>query len=192
MRTARTRWTEEETFSLITQVQRGKVLSNIRISGRTYAAITNKLVELRASGRLTDRPPRKLHVWNIREINTLERLVKVHRFSAARIARLSIRPFKDRTLHSISQQMRRRRLGQSRHRTRARAAHRLSKAQSRSLNAFLMGKGNNMPAEKVAALWSVEVRTIRVRRHRLQKRNSSSEAVPFVGVPILLQQSETH
>ncbi len=85
MRTNMRRWTEEEILSLIKQVHQGKVLSAIRISGRTYWAISNKLVELRASGRLTDRTPRKLQLWSIREIKELERLVQVYGLSAARI-----------------------------------------------------------------------------------------------------------
>lgn len=165
------RWTEEDILSLIEQVLQGKLLPDLRISRRTNAAINNKLVELRSSGQLKDRPPRKIRLWNIKEIRTLDRLVMAHGLSAARVARLLTKTFSDRTPDSISQQMRRLHLGNPAHRKRAKSAHRLSKEKSQSLNAFLVGKGKKMTSEKVATLWLLRVSTIRVRRSRLRRHN---------------------
>ena len=103
------KWAHREKESLIRQAKQGKRLPQIRISGRSPAAVNQQRQRLRNVGLLGEVPKRRLRMWTTKEIRSPPGYVNRSRLSATQIARAGLlaSPSKD----SISQQMRRQGLG---------------------------------------------------------------------------------
>ena len=117
------RWVQREKESLIRQVKQGKRLPQIRISGRSPAAVNQQRQGLRNAGPLGEVPKRRLRLWTTKEIRSLRGYVNRFRLSAAQIARAGL--LAGRGKDSISQQMRRQGLGDPKRQEASRSAHRL-------------------------------------------------------------------
>ena len=103
------RWTQKDRDSLIRQVKRGRSLPQISIRGRSPAAVNQQRQRLRDSGELAQHPKRELRAWTMKQIRLLADYSMSYGLSAAEIAAKDLLP--GRSKDSISQQMRRRGLG---------------------------------------------------------------------------------
>ncbi len=168
------RWSLPERRSLIRQVRQGKTLSELRIPGRSPAAINNQRQRLRRAGLLGSNKTRPIQLWTSRELVILRRSVKRFRMSAAQIARAGLLPRHSKD--SISQQMRRQRLGDRRRRLASQLAHRLDRRERAALERFLKTKGRKLSSKEVAAKFAISPKTVTAYRRRLGLRLSWHEA----------------
>ena len=168
------RWVPREKESLIRQVKQRKRLPQIRISGRSAAAVNQQRQRLRNDGPLGEVPKRRLRMWTIKEIRSLRGYVSRSRLSARQIARAGL--LGGRGKDSISQQMRRQGLGDPRRREASRSAHRLDAREKVALERFLRTRGRKLASAEVAEKFDVSPKTVTGYRRRLKLQLSWHEA----------------
>ena len=168
------RWVQREKESLIRQVKQGKRLPQIRISGRSPAAVNQQRQGLRNAGPLGEVPKRRLRLWTTKEIRSLRGYVNRFRLSAAQIARAGL--LAGRGKDSISQQMRRQGLGDPKRQEASRSAHRLDAKEKAALERFLRTKGRKLANGEVAEKFEISPKTVTAYRRRLKLQLSWHEA----------------
>jgi DNA-binding CsgD family transcriptional regulator len=175
-------WTNEQIESLLQQVViEQKPLAQLRVNGKSMAAINNQRRRLKEAGLLQKAfVGRKLVPWTICELRQLINLTREHGFSANFIAQLQLIP--GRSEYAISKMMGRHGLGNPAVKARAQAAQRLGQQQRRELERFLRQEGRFYSSAEVARQWGLAQQTVNGHRRRL-------------GVPLSWQQaraSEEH
>ena len=171
------RWVQREKESLIRQVKQGKRLPQIRISGRSPAAVNQQRQGLRNAGPLGEVPKRRLRLWTTKEIRSLRGYVNRFRLSAAQIARAGL--LAGRGKDSISQQMRRQGLGDPKRQEASRSAHRLDAKEKAALERFLTESRiiycQSRQREDCFQKAVIKRGLRRIRRSALRARSSSSQ-----------------
>ena len=169
-------WTEEQINDLLQQVVvERKPLPELRIRGKSTAAINNQRRRLKEAGLLHNAfAGRQLEPWKICELRQLTKLTREHGFSARFIAQLQLIP--RRSEYAISKMMARHDLGNPTVKARARAAQRLTPERRRDLERFLRAEGRFYPAAQVARQWGLAEKTVNAYRRRLGMALSWQEA----------------
>ena len=168
------RWTQKDRDALIGQVKRGRNLPQIRVRGRSPAAVNQQRQRLRDSGELAHHPKRELQLWTIKEIRLLADYSMSYGLSAAEIAAKDL--LTGRSKDSIGQQMRRLGLGDPKRRRASANAHRLNLEQREELKQFLKTKGRKLASREVAERFQLVPSTITAYRRRLNLQLSWREA----------------
>lgn len=168
------RWSPSERRALIRHVRQGKTLADIHIRGRSPAAINNQRQRVREAGLLGNAEKRHLHMWTMRELRALRRYVQALQMSAARIARAGLLPRHSKD--SISQQMRRQKLGNPKRREAARLARRLDRTERSALEHFLKTEGRTLSSKELAEKFVISPKTVTAYRRRLNLQLSWHEA----------------
>ena len=164
------RWTDEEKESLKSQILRGRDLSRLSISGRSYAGINNMRQRLRPEEDPDQEmfPKRQINLWTIRDLRKLEKMVN-EGLTAKQIftfGELSPRY----TLDSIAQQIRRNGFASGRKRSRwARALKKTGKSKRARILSSMRNRGRKELTEKLAEKFKVSKSVIRRMRrdHKL-------------------------
>jgi len=175
------RWTRDQVGSLLHQViVERKSLSELRIEGKTLAAINNQRQRLKRAGALDHAfVGRKLVPWTIGELRQLQKLTAEYGFSADCIAQLQLIP--GRSKFAISKMMGRHGLGNPLVKARAQQASRLTGPRRRELEQFLLNAGRFASNDEVARQWGLAKQTIAAYRRRLGIPLSWREARSFDG-----------